>query len=685
MRLQAFIFCGKGHNLSPFTNPTRDGTLNAYGNANISNGPNGDGDEAHDGGNGTAGTGVNIAFDPMEPHLPKALLPIAGKPMIEYVIDWCDQADLTEINIVAPTDELNLIKSGLYSFLQMRDQQFETIAEHLSSHAHHLKKPRKIKFIASKSSLTAELLQKELLPLIHSDFILLPCDFITDIPPQILFSQFLNRDPENLALSVFFKYPVDSLAASDKNAPNYYIVYSENRHTEKSPVLLDAYSKKEVTNTKSLKVRTRMLWKYPNATVSKKLINSFIYLCSYDLKILLSKPDPNVEMSSTTLASDGSSSSIANTASDTDTSLLLSDDSPRPTSKLSVSRPNSMTITKTTGITRVLTKNGSSSNININQNHRGDSFNTNATNVNIGTGANVTTTNDTALRSRTKSKSSHKLLNDPTAIYPAIFNKPNKLIKDRINTRVPLAKLFRDLSRRSWRHSTDRETIAMYILPEQSTFIRTNTLVSYTDANRFVLKIKANSSALTTTVAASATIGADAVVDATCQLAEKSSVKLSAIDALCRIGKKCRVSGSILMSGVVVEDECVLENVIVGPNARIGSKSKLSNCYVEGGIVVPSKSVLKNETLISEASEAAAAAAANANANGGNGIGGSSSGAFKEGGRSSEDESEEEDEDGMGYSNGSSDDGEAYGTGADDYEYAIEDDYDDGADDIFER
>ena len=673
--MQAFIFCGRGHNLSPFTNPTRDGSLNAYG-----NGPNDDSDEASDGGDGTAGTGVNISLDPMEPHLPKALLPIAGKPMIEYVIDWCDQADLTEINIVAPADELSLIKSGLHSFLQMRDQQFETIAEHLSSHAHHLKKPRKIKFITSKSSLTAELLQKELLPLIHSDFILLPCDFITDIPPQILFSQFLNRDPENLALSVFFKYPADSLAASDKNAPNYYIVYSENRHTEKSPVLLDAYSKKEVTNAKSLKVRTRMLWKYPNATVSKKLINSFIYLCSYDVKILLSKPDQNVEVSSATLASDGSSSSITNITSDTDTSLLLSDDSPRPTTKSSVSRPNSMTITKSTGITRVLAKNGSStSNINNNQSYRGNSFTTNATNMASGT--NATATNETTPRSRTKSKSSHKILNDPTAIYPAIFNKPNKLIKDRINTRAPLAKLFRDLSRRSWRHSTDRETIAMYILPEQSTFIRTNTLVSYTDANRFILKIKANSSALTTTVAASATIGADAVVDATCQLAEKSSVKLSAIDALCRIGKKCRVSGSVLMSGVVVEDECVLENVIVGPNAKIGSKSKLSNCYVEGGIVIPSKSVLKNETLISEA----AAAAAAANANGSNGMGGSASGAFKEGNGSSEEESEEDGED-MGYGNGSSDDGDAYGTGIDDYEYAIEDDYDDDdADDIFER
>ena len=61
--MQAFIFCGRGHNLSPFTNPTRDGSLNAYG-----NGPNDDSDEASDGGNGTAGTGVNISLDPMEPH-----------------------------------------------------------------------------------------------------------------------------------------------------------------------------------------------------------------------------------------------------------------------------------------------------------------------------------------------------------------------------------------------------------------------------------------------------------------------------------------------------------------------------------------------------------------------------------------------------------------------------------------
>ena len=63
------------------------------------------------------------------------------------------------------------------------------------------------------------------------------------------------------------------------------------------------------------------------------------------------------------------------------------------------------------------------------------------------------------------------------------------------------------------------------------------------------------------------------------------------------IGNRCRIAGSILHPSVKIEDEVLLENVIVGPNAVIGKKSKLTNCYVEGSFVVEAKSTLKGETL----------------------------------------------------------------------------------------
>lgn len=497
MKLQAFIFCGKGQNLSPFSNPNigvseNDTELNNTNDINLN----------------------KFA------RLPKALLPVAGKPMIEYVIDWCDQADFSEINIVASGDEINLIRTGLKSFLSLRDQQYKLIAKTLSnnSHTHHLKEPIKINFILSKSAFTGELLQNELLDKINGDFVLLPCDFITDIPPQLFLDQYQNRDDSNIAMSIYFKKSLDNMIdkkQTHKKGDRLFTVYSENEHTSKQPILLDIYSKDEVTKNKYLQIRNHLLWKYPNCSISKKLVNSFIYFCSYEVVQLLSKE--------------------SNDLNDTTGSENKSNSTNRDSKPLKDQRVTSHI--------------------------------------------------------------------DSTSIRPSYLKKPNQLIKDQINTKTSISKLIRDLSRRSWQHTSERETISIFILPEESTFIRSNDLNSYMEATRFILKIKGNSSNFVTSSATSSTIGADSVVDSTVTLLEKSSIKLSSINALCTIGNKCRISGSILLNNVQVDDESSLENVIIGPNAKIGKKSKLTNCYVEGNYIIDLKSNFKNEVLLNSYDE----------------------------------------------------------------------------------
>lgn len=113
------------------------------------------------------------------------------------------------------------------------------------------------------------------------------------------------------------------------------------------------------------------------------------------------------------------------------------------------------------------------------------------------------------------------------------------------------------------------------------------------EATRFVLKIKSH--AIPTQ--ASSSIGADALVDPSCKIMEKSSVKLSSVGSDGFIGSKSRIAGSILLNNVHVDDDVILENCIVGPHARIGKKSKLTNCYVEGNYIVDMKGVFKGETL----------------------------------------------------------------------------------------
>lgn len=436
----------------------------------------------------------------------KALLPVGNRSMLEYVLDWCDQADFGEINVVGDADDIDAIQRGLQSYLELRDEQFRLVDKVLSgsTHNHHLRDPKPIKFIKSKANSTGECLQKELLERIKGDFVLLPCDFITDVPPQIFIDQYRNRDSNNLAMTFYYK---NFLESTDKKqtGKQFFTLYSSNESSDARPVLLDVYPMADVKKSKYLQVRTHLLWSYPNTTISTKLENSFVYFCSHDLCQLLAERK-------------------------------------------------------------------------------------------VGEGS-TTQQDEEVQEDSSKDRDDDDMLD--TTIKPNYFRQENQLLKDPINCHKSLGKIFRDLARRSWQHSKPRETVGMFILPEVGAFFRANNLHAYTEANRFILRIKAQALATNTqtTTASASAIGADAVVGHNCTILEKSNIKLSAIAAGCKIGNRCRIAGSILLPNVTIEDEVILENVIIGPNGTIGKKSKLTNCYVEGYYNVDPKSTLKGETL----------------------------------------------------------------------------------------
>ncbi|SCW03324.1 LAFE_0G07910g1_1 [Lachancea fermentati] len=455
MDFQAFIFCGKGYKLSPFSHIRE------------------------------------------ESGIPKALLPVANRHMIEYVLDWCDQANFKEINIVADASEVDVIREALKTYLSVREAQFELLAKSLPSHhSHHTRKPAPVNFIEAKSEFTGEILQKVLFDKITGDFVLLPCDFITDIPPQVFIDQYRNKDSDNLAMAVYYKNTFENI--DKKQLPSFYHVYSDNEDSIKQPVLLDVYSNEDVERSKDLQIRTQMLWRFPNAIVSKKLLNSFIYFCCHDLVELLSKEDDSKSTS------------------------------------------------------------------------EGDSID---------------------------SEDENAVLNQQMETHPSHIRRKNKLAKDPINCNKSIAKIFRDLARRTWQHTKTRESIGIFILPNVGAFIRSNNLSAYMEANRYVLRIKSSSMATQTAPTTGSAIGADSVVGVNCTIAEKTSVKLSVLGKDCKIGKRCRIIGSLILDGAEIEDETTLENVIIGNFAKIGKRSKLTNSYVEGSYIVNPKSVLKNETL----------------------------------------------------------------------------------------
>lgn len=216
MEFNAVIFCGNGHNLIPLTAPGEYRTS-------------------------------------------KALLPVANKPLIEYVLEWCDQAPFRSVNIV--TDVLN------------EHQIAKTLEQYQNRRDADLKNSSPIKLFTSELKTTGGILSEIFPHKSEENYVILPCDFITDVPPQVFIEVYRGNSDENIGLSIFYSNRFENI--DKKVLKSNYTVYSTQDNG--NMVLLDMYSKNFVMIDKFLKIRTQLLWKYPSTSVSSKLLDSFIF------------------------------------------------------------------------------------------------------------------------------------------------------------------------------------------------------------------------------------------------------------------------------------------------------------------------------------------------------------------------------------------------------------------------
>lgn len=176
------------------------------------------------------------------------------------------------------------------------------------------------------------------------------------------------------------------------------------------------------------------------------------------------------------------------------------------------------------------------------------------------------------------------------------------------------ARVARDLARRSWRHTEERETVKIFVLPQECDFIRADTLPTYLEANRYVMQSEHSETMqkiqqgllpalLGKKEKGAPVIGPESKIGADTTLGDKTNVKKSFIGNGCKIGTLCKISGSVLLDNVVLEDDVVLENCIIGKGAKLESKCRLVNCEVEHGNTVFKGNSLKGETLLHETFE----------------------------------------------------------------------------------
>lgn len=122
-------------------------------------------------------------------------------------------------------------------------------------------------------------------------------------------------------------------------------------------------------------------------------------------------------------------------------------------------------------------------------------------------------------------------------------------------------KVIRDIARRSWQHSKPLDTVSMALVNHEATFVKVDNLAAYMEANRYVMKQKAQKSAVarpTPSAKGAATVGADSQVGENTVLGERTNVKKTVIGNNCVLGKRCRLNGCIILDGAKIADEYVV-------------------------------------------------------------------------------------------------------------------------------
>lgn len=401
--------------------------------------------------------------------VPKALLPVANRPMIEYVLDWCERAFFPKITVVSDEESYDAINTALeeYKLSKTNKNKLEGEAEILGSAEDVYQYTSSIDLIALNTGSNGEIINhlytsKMIYP--YQNFVILPCDFITNLPPQVLIEAYRNKQDSDIGLVVHYR---NGLEIEDKKhivfARNYTI-YTDLPDGQQQ--LLDIYLNEDIEFHKALKIRTQMSWRYPKATISTQLLNSSIFF-------------------------------------------------------------------------------GSS-----------------------------------------------------TQIFKIIQENPQKFHEQYFKSRS-ITKVYRDLARRSWKHSVAKSTIAFVILPEQAYFFRSNNLPVLMEANRHYMKLQSQTSKpLPQKEKPLANIGADSIIGDNCEIGEKTNVKRTVLGNNCTVGKRAKLTGCLVFNDVTIGDDVQLENCIIGHHVTINNKLRLTNCNVESTNEVAKGTQSKADTLL---------------------------------------------------------------------------------------
>ncbi|TIC15383.1 hypothetical protein E3Q14_00363 [Wallemia mellicola] len=238
-------------------------------------------------------SGYGQKLFPLVEATPKPLLPVGNEPVISYALKWCEDSAVNGPYSVFftlktnsyPSDILVLSPSSFSNYLSPFLRSFNS--ENLPNSTKSKQEDLHIRYETvddddCASWETADWL-RHFKDEIKTDFVVLPCDILPpkSLPLSKVLESYRRSKSNTLITSLHYENSIDY---GSREGPSRCItIYDQESQTLIMPA-------NDANDT--LDLRSRLLWEYPNLTLSTKLLDAHVYVVRRNvLDLLTARPE----------------------------------------------------------------------------------------------------------------------------------------------------------------------------------------------------------------------------------------------------------------------------------------------------------------------------------------------------------------------------------------------------------
>ncbi|KAI9509748.1 UDP-3-O-glucosamine N-acyltransferase [Russula earlei] len=201
---------------------------------------------------------------------PKALLPVANRPMIDFPLTWLEQSGITEVLLICPTAHRTSISHHIHS--DTSSSSYPSLHVDVQTYDESPDEPVGTCFVLKHFSSR-----------IQRDFVILPCDFIPpeDLPLSLLLNKYRvesNWDGAIITSCWLKAHGVDKSTVPEEwgqMRSSVPILWDKKSGTLLHIDTADDYDR----NSDELEIRMSLLSRYPVASLSSQYTDSHVYVC----------------------------------------------------------------------------------------------------------------------------------------------------------------------------------------------------------------------------------------------------------------------------------------------------------------------------------------------------------------------------------------------------------------------